>query len=198
MDLFGAQLMTVDQMAASNGDELQNAIGDGYTGTSIGDDLHSIATELAKVGGVVPTDKAGLLEIGVDETVTRLLMQQVFGSTELVIGLHTRKLVCALDMFDWEESGVSCKKDVKLVKIPAGHVTRSLTTWIPKGDGRTFQETMEGLGAAIGGNQIGFWGTLKSVINKHFSQKDKKELLEMATSIVQFYKATRSGGRRRG
>ena len=100
MDLFGAQLMTVDQMAASNGDELQNAIGDGYTGTSIGDDLHSIATELAKVGGVVPTDKAGLLEIGVDETVTRLLMQQVFGSTELVIGLHTRKLVCALDMFD--------------------------------------------------------------------------------------------------
>ena len=54
---------------------------------------------------------------------------------------------------------------------------------------------MESLGALLGEKKMGFWGKLTSTVSEHFSPKDKKELLDMATSIVQFYKVTKSGGR---
>ena len=114
-------VMEVETMANLNGPELQAIINDIDDMNLVGQDLHAIATELNKPDheGVVPSTKKELSSVKVDDNVAALLLQQVFGSTELVVGLHARKLVCALDMFDWEESGATKKQDVKMVKVPA-------------------------------------------------------------------------------
>lgn len=166
---------------------------------SIAKNIQSIAAELIKPehNGRIPSTKQGLLGCNVDETVASLLMQHVFGSTELLVGLDTRKLLVALDMVDWEESGVKEKTDIKMAKVPAERVRKSLATWLPKGEGRTFQEFIENIGQILGANPVGFWGRLSRTLSQHFSSKDKKELQNMAENIVRFYKVTKSGGRRR-
>ena len=67
-----------------------------------------------------------------------------------------RKLVCALYLFDWEESGAKAKDELKMSKIPGIHVRKSLSVWIPLGQGRAFQDAMEALGEALGSIKQGF------------------------------------------
>jgi len=165
----------------------------------VGAAISSIAKELNKetYNGIIPSTKQGLLAVGVDETVSSLLMSHVFGSTELVIGLHARKIVCALDMYDWEDSSAERKQDVKMVNVSAKDVKASLKTWIPKGYGRDFHDLMDSIGTLIAANTVGTWGKIMTVINQHIAQKDKAAAEEMMAKISQFYKAIRSSGRRR-
>ena len=74
-------------------------------------EIHGVATELLKpeYGGIVPKTKDPLLGLGLNLNTASLLMH-VFGSTDLVINLHVRKVVTACDMFDWEETGATSKK----------------------------------------------------------------------------------------
>ena len=136
-------------------------------------------------------------DAGLEDTLARYVTQGVFGSTELVVGLHLRKLVCALDLFDWEESGAKAKNELKMSKIPGIHVRKSLSVWMPPGQGRAFQDAMEALGEALGSIKQGFWGKLDRVIKRHYNAADKKLLMDMVTSVTQFYKVTKKGGRRK-
>ena len=158
--------------------------------------IHGAAVKLlqAPFEGVVPQNKEDLMKLDLDDTVASRIMQNVFGDTDLIVGLHTRKLVVALDMYDWEESGVKEKEEVKMAKIPVEHVKKSLLVWIPRGERRSLQDALESLGAAIGRNQSGFWGIYSKIAGSHFSTKEKKQLIDMAESICQFYKAVKGGG----
>lgn len=178
--------------AASNHEGTLNLV-DG-TGASI----RSIAVELEKEphNGAVPTTKNGLLAAGVDAAVASLLMSHVFGSTDVVVGLHARKILTALDMYDWEECGVKEKTDVKMVNIPAGLVKKSLKTWLPKGEGRDFCDLMDAIGGLLQHPPPGAWGKITKCINRVFAPKEKASLLEMVENICQFYKATRGGSKK--
>ena len=189
--------MTIEEMAGSTVAELQSHIDPDDTKETVGTILHAVATQLHNDGGTVPTTKDALVDCGVENIVARLLVHRVFGSTELVIGLHCRKVVCALDMFDWEESGANKKDSIKMARVPAGPVRSSLQAWLPKGQWQPFQEALDSLGRVVGANEVGFWGKLKTVVNKHYSPADKKKLMAMAESILQFYKATKSGERKK-
>ena len=159
--------------------------------------IHNIAKNLStdEHQGYVPTEKKLLEGIGLSESLASMVMQQVFGSTELVVGLDTRKLFVAVDMVDWEETGAEDKTAVKMAKVSAAMVKNSLIKWLPKGDLEKFQNTIEPLAAALGANEGCFWGKLNATLNTHFSVKDKKQLLNMANSVHQFCKATKSGGK---
>lgn len=141
--------------------------------------------------GVVPSSKEALLTL-VDEMVVSLMMTQAFHSNEIVVGLHARKILTALDMYDWESTETTNKADVKMKAIPAGHVQKSLQTWIPKGSGREFHDVMESLGAALDCMKQGSWGTIQTVINSQFPTKHKHHVKDMVNTIIQFYKATKS------
>ena len=186
--------MRVEEMASSTAEAIRDCTGTYCGSDDFGETLLQLAKDIIDEGGNVPFSAEGLERIGVNEVVAKMLSQQVFGSTEVVIGHNTRKLVCALDLYDWEEHGAKHKQDIKISKIPANYVQRSIATWVAKGEGIAFQETMELLAEVIGSNRVGFWGQLKNVVNKHFSPMDKKKLLDMALNVIQFYKATR--GRR--
>lgn len=147
------------------------------------------------LGDQVPQTKAGLIALDLDEAVASLLMQHVFGSSELVIGLHARKILTALDMLDWEETEIEEKKDVKMAKLPPDRVRKSLKTWLPMGQALEFHDTMDSLGALLAAPPIGYWGRIKSTINTNFAPKDKALLHDMTESISQFYTATK--GRKR-
>jgi endonuclease III len=196
--LHSSALASPKQLADSTVGVLQEIINDSDPTNLAGATIHSIATEVMKAphNGMVPATKKALIAVKVDEDVASLLMSHVFGSTEMAIGLHARKIVCALDLFDWEDSGAT-KQDLKMAKVTASQVKRSLCTWVPKGEGRTFLVTLEALGENIGRNEIGFWGKMTKVINERFSPKDKKLLHDMLTKIAQFHKSTRSGGKRK-
>lgn len=160
--------------------------------------MHEIARKLIDAGGgVFPTTLEEIKAVGVEDTVARLLMQRVFGSTEIVIGLNIRKITCALDMFDWEETEAKNKRELKMVKVTAPSVRQSLMTWLPKGDWREFQDTVESLGEVLGANKAGYWGQLKAVANKHYSPNEKKKVLSMVEEIIRFFKAKKSGGRKK-
>ena len=120
-DFDDKNVIDVEDMGESTGPKLQTIINRHCKNNSVGDALCSLTTKLHKDNHkcTVPSTKEGLQALKVDETVASLLLQQVFGSTELVVGLHACKLVCALDLVDWEESGASLKQDVKMVKMPA-------------------------------------------------------------------------------
>jgi len=81
--------------------------------------IHNVSTNLSveKLGWIVPCEASELKELKMDETVMGLLLNQVFGETELVIGLNARKLMVALDLFDWEESGTEERVDVKMALV---------------------------------------------------------------------------------
>lgn len=163
-------------------------------GRMIARELESIAESLQeKHDGIVPNNKKDLLALfSTDDTTARLLLQQVFGSTELVIGLRARKICTALDMFDWEETGISQKTDLKMVKISAASIKRSLKTWMPKGTGSEFHDVIDTLGSFMAADRRGDWGKCCKHMSHHFSSKDKAILEDMYLSIMRFHKATKA------
>lgn len=164
----------------------------------LAEEIHSIAVNLHERDGTFPTTYNELTdEVGVPEDVAWLLMRQVFGSTQMSVSLYTRKIVCAIDFFDWEACDAVRKCDIKMKNVSASHVRRSLRTWLPIGIGSEFEAAMESLGDVIGGNPIGFWGQLKSLVNRHFPPADKHEVMAMAEQIRCFFKETKSGGRKK-
>ena len=195
-------MVTTSNIAAASAADVQAAIDKvpcEFVVEGCGAEIHAIATELVKDeyrNALIPHTMDELIDIQVEEGVAALLMQHCFGSTELVVGINTRKLVVALDMFDWEEckNGEDLKQDIKMNKVPAERVKKSLAMWLPMGEQRTVQATMESLAALWGANRCGFWGKFNGILNKHFSPKDKKALIEMATSVTQFYKVVKKGG----
>jgi len=189
---------TPQKMAAATAAAVQDVINNTDDRNLVGEALFSIATELVnEFNGQVPTTKAGLKKAKVEGIVGALMMQHTFGSTELVIGLNTRKVMVALTCSTGKKTGANELGEVKMSNISAAQIKHSLDSWIPKGERRTFQDTMEALGTVIGGNKVGFWGKLNKCISNRFSPKDKKALLDMATSISQFYKSVKSGGEAR-
>lgn len=160
--------------------------------------IHELATGLkTKTSpGYVPTNFDGWNALGLDQTICFLVMQQVFGSTGIVATLNSRKVLCALDMFDWEDSGAIDKVSIKMDKISPRHIVESLQTWLPRNQRRSLQDSMEAIGTAIGNQNVGFWGKMDQIIKSRFSSRDKKLVGDMVTSINQFYKATKVGGRR--
>lgn len=194
--LFDAKLMSVDEMAASTPAVIQSRIDQNED--SVGGALHGTAVKLKALGGKMPSTREELVNAaGLEDVLARFVMQGVFGCTELVISLDIRKVVCALDLIDWEEGGATKKDEIKMIKIPGGHVQKSLCVWMPAGHRRTYQDVMDAMGDALGSCRVGFWGSLTRIINRHFSPKDEKLLEDMTTSIVQFCKVTRKGGRRK-
>ena len=178
--------------------ELQAIINTVDTGnTECAQTILSVATELdkAKYNDQIPTTKEGLVGATISETVATKLMQDVFASTELVVGRHARKIVVALDLHDWEESAKN-KQDFKMTKLGPERARKSLLKWLPKGEKRNFQETMDALGDTFGEGEVGTWGKFKDTLNRHFNTKDKRALTEMVESIVRFYKSTKRGGRK--
>lgn len=135
------------------------------------------------------------MKLGIKDPVASLVMCNAFASTELVVSLHARKILTALDMVDWEEAGVEKKSDVKMTKLPVEKVKRSLHTWIPRGEKARFHDTMDGVGSVLSARCQGDWGKIKVAIQTHACAKDKDAMLKMTERICQFYKATRSGGR---
>lgn len=166
--------------------------GDEKIAVKLAQSIHALGAALFdQFAGNVPSDPGELKELSLDDTIIGLLMNHVFGESELLIGLNTRKLMVALDLYDWEDSGAEERVEVKMVKIPANYVKASLLTWLPTGEKRNFQELMEPLAAALGEHKTGFWGGLQRALKRHFAPKDKDELQTMADKIHQFYKATR-------
>lgn len=193
-----AHLVSPADFAGATDLQVQTIINNADFFNLVGATIRHVAVELQKApwNGAVPTSKAGLLAIGVDTTVASLLMSHVFGSTDIVIGLHARKILTALDMYDWEESGVKKKTDVKMVNIPTSLVKKSLKTWLPKGDSRDFYDLMDSIGSLLQHPQPGDWGKLTKPINRVFAPKEKQALFEMVENITQFYRATRAGGKK--
>jgi len=116
-------------------------------------------TELVKApyNGIVPSTFKGLKALKVCDDVIIHVMQHVFGCTDLHFGVAFRKLVVAIDLFDWEEGGVAEKENVKMAKIPLANVKKSVLAWLPNGQRLVVQDTLEALAIAIGRNRSGFW-----------------------------------------
>jgi endonuclease III len=159
----------------------------------VAETLLTVAAEIQNNhGGVVPQTKEALKSIGLEEPLVSLLMQQAYAQSELVISLDTRKVLVALDMVDWEEFGAKSKSEVKMGKVTPQKVRRSLRTWLPKGEGVHFHDTMDSIGSLISARNVGGWGKIEKVISSHFSTKDKDALSGIIQAICQFSKATRS------
>jgi len=193
--LAEADMISAEQISQKTVADVQAVVSEVDTTGKIAKAIHDVSTNLSveKFGGIVPCDASELKELKIDETVMGLLLNHVFGETDLVIGLNTRKLMVALDLFDWEESGAEERVDVKMAKVPHNYVRASLLTWIPQGETRHFQELMEQLSSAIGDCKSGFWGSLIKSLKKHFAPKEKDLLQKMAEKVSQFHKATRVG-----
>ena len=176
--------------------QIQAIIAEIDNGNNRGAAIHHIATELMKpkYGGVVPKSREKLLELGLKGMIVPLMMH-LFGSTDLVISIHGRKIVTALDMLDWEESGASDKLDIKMEKLPPLWVKKSLMTWLPRAEYVRFFDTMGSLGPLLASQAQGDWGPVKAAINNHFSSNDKPQLTEMVENIRQFYLVTKTGGK---
>lgn len=186
-------MFTAQEIAKKKLVDVQKLVADDEGG-KLGKAIHDLSTVLnAKpFEGIVPSDPADLKELKLDDTVIGLLLNHVFGETDLVIGLNARKLMVALDLYDWEDSGAEERVEVKMVKVPSNYVKASLLTWLPAGEKRHFQELMEPLATAIGDYRNGFWGSLMRTLRRNFSPKDKDSLENMAEKVHQFHKATRT------
>ena len=148
--------------------------------------------------GKVPSTYDNLWDACGDSDVAMLMMQYVFGSTRFPVSLHLKKIAVALDLFDWEETGLKVKSEVKMVNIISEHVRLSFMTFLPKGEGIHLYELMDALGTYIGRDARGTWGTIMDTCSAHFSTSEKKLLKEMAAKIVTFYKCIKkSRGRKR-
>jgi endonuclease III len=184
-------------MCEASAQQVQTSISryesDEESSLQVANDLLAVANTVdADHKGIVPQTKEELKSIGVKEPVLSLLMQHAYASSELVLSLHTRKVIVALDLVDWEEFGAEVKTEVKLGKVTADKVKRSLRTWLPKGEGVHFHDTLDSIGSLISARTPGDWGKIERAISLHFSAKDKTELTRMTNSIHQFSKATRS------
>lgn len=162
---------------------------------NIGGVLHQVATAVHNNDGSIPKDPKELkVVLGhcVNETERALLMQDVFGSTDLIIGTHARKIAVALDLFDWEEFSKK-KSDIKMTTIKAPAVKSSFKTWLGNAALRAevgnFHNVMHHLGELLGRDAKGDHGRITKVINHHFSTDEKKCLINIVTSITRFYKA---------
>jgi len=187
----------IEENEKEDSDTLETIIGnidDDAKGSAV--TILNVCQELVKApyNGVVPSTADGLTAIGLTEEVSVPLMQRVFGCTGLHCGLHLRKLVVALDLIDWESAGVSSKLDIKMTKVPAAHVQRSLLTWTPQGERLVMFDTLEELAFVVGSSKKGFWGSYEKLSKKHVA-KDKTLLINMATDIHRFYKAVKGGGK---
>jgi len=58
------------------------------------------------------------------------------------------------------------------------------------------QDLLKELAFAIGSHKQGIWGQCVRMA-KRYTPKDKKILMDAATDIARFYKAVKSGGKRR-
>jgi hypothetical protein len=191
-------LMMVNQMASATVEQLTDAIKGDHQfdlDISLSESLSEISKELHARDGEFPTTLDGFKDCGVDDNVAQQLMQDVFGSTEIVIGLNTRKTVVALDLIDWEALGIDRQSDVKTRDVTASHVKNSVKTWLPAGMGIDFQDAVESIGEVISLNKSGFWGKLTATINKHFKPSEKVKLMKMADDILRYAKATKCGAR---
>ena len=195
LELVSHNLTASEIAQESTEDELRGLFTEQDPDNSSAATIYNIATALHGVGGIVPSDMDGLTNLGLDETVSSLLMQNVFGSPELTVGLHARKILTALDILDWEEADVEDKTKVKMVKFPAEKVKRSLKTWLPNANQVGFHDMMESIGTFLASKSLGDWGKITGIVSNKFSTKDKDTVLEMLENICQFYKATKSGGR---
>jgi endonuclease III len=189
----------VEAMSAASPEDVKGIIDDyECVGTlELAQTLFSVATAIqTKHDGLVPQTKQGLQGIGVEEPVLSLMMQQVYGSSELIVSLHTRRTLVALDMVDWEESAAE-KSAVKMAKLTTEKVRKSLRTWLPKGESANFHDTMDSIGTLLSARKAGDWGRIQSAIQSHFSAKEKDALLGMIEAICQFYKATKGRGKKK-
>ena len=118
-DFIDDNCMDIQWMVEKDRPFLQTVIDSHCKDNKVGQSLFDIATKLEEHRQCVPFTKEGLMAVKVNEMVASLLLQQVFGETELVVGLHARKVVCALDLVDWEESGATLKQNIKMVNMPA-------------------------------------------------------------------------------
>jgi endonuclease III len=175
----GEHLTSADAVEEYGEDQLVNLIDQCNTGIkAVGASIHTVASLLVNGhDGVVPQTRAELLKLKVDATVSDLLLLDVFGAPQLVVGLHARKILVALDMVDWEETGATLKSDVKMVDVKAGNVKKSLQTWLPLGEKAGFHDLMESLGAIVSDKSCGVWGKVRRTINGNFNAKDKKSLI---------------------
>ena len=190
-------MQTMDELANETANDVQNVIDRVIDNVKVGKYLVNLAKALVKdYDSKVPDKIEDLEALGVTDTVIGQVRQHIFGITELVFGLHVRKLCVATDLIDWEEFAPE-KKKIKMAKVSGDRVRRSVSGWLPKGEGLNFQNTAEALCEALQRNEKGFWGKLKSIINKHFSIKDKKTVNAMINKICQFQKITKSGGQRK-
>ena len=179
-------------MAAISVEEVQQIIHGEDDSNEIGAEIHRLATELDALDGQVPTTKEQLKGLGLSDYIVALLLNHVFGSAELLIGMHARKILTALDMVDWEGmSGAKKKSDVKMTQISDSRVANSLMTWLPRGEKGLFHDTMTSIGNLISCQKKGDWGRIRTSVNKHFATKEKETLLAMLEKINQFYKSTR-------
>jgi hypothetical protein len=194
---------SAEEMVAASAEEVQVAIDDFETdqdSLGLAKSLLQIASEIQNNHhGMVPQTKLELQSIGLKEPLPSLLMQQAYGaSSELVISLSTRKVLVALDMVDWEEFGSKSKSEVKMGKVTPEKVKKSLRTWLPRGEGILFHDTMDSVGSLILARGSGLWGKLDKVISSHFASKEKEALLEMANTIFQFSKISRASPNKGG
>ena len=143
-------------------------------------------------GGLVPFTKDEVTSLhGVTPNVASLLMQHVFGDTQVVFGIDACKIFVALDLFDWQECREDNKRSVKMTDINPQWINKSMDTWLPKPKQIKLQHTLGRYGCSIGVHQKGNWGMLKSKIMKHFKAEDKKTLPEMVNRITWFYIAAK-------
>jgi len=190
-----AKMFTAAEIAGKTLADVQTVIGSIDKKNKLAKAIHGVCTKLVAEphNGIVPSSAEGMKALNLDDAVAGLLMNSVYGATDLVIGLNTRKAMVALDLMDWEESGATRRVDVKMAKIPASHIKNSLITWLPTGEKRNFQECIEPLATVIGENKSGLWGSVKKTLTKHFSPKDKDTLLNLSEKNCQFHKSTRCG-----
>ncbi|CAB9526310.1 unknown protein [Seminavis robusta] len=170
-------LVMPDNFATATENRIQKVINDYDDKNLVAATIKSIAAKLLepelKHEGKIPTNKKDLMTI-CSENVASLLMSHVFGSTELVVGLHARKILVALDMYDWEESGTTQKADVKMANIPASMVKKSLKTWLPKGESHDFFDMMDTLGSLFP-TKAGVCGKITKPASMHTSPPKRKK-----------------------
>ena len=198
LSLLEKNLLRTENIVAATVEELNAAIkGDSqFDVGNIGEELLEMAQSLNALE-YVPTREQEFKDCGIDSFVVHTLMQDVFGTTDLIIGLNIRKVVVAIDLIDWEALGVERRSDVKAKDLTAKHVKESVLTWLPKGLGLDFQKAVEKVGEAIGTNKIGFQGKLQACINKHFKPAEKDKLVAMRDAILRYYKATKCGAKKK-
>jgi endonuclease III len=199
LSLVEREVTSPQAVVAHGVDEIKSIIAEwadekavGVVGAAICDVADTLLTPA--YGGVVPRTRDKLEALKLSPVVLGLLLSHAFAMPEVVVGLHARKIVTALDMVDWEEAGTTMKTKVKMTDLPPSHVKKSLLTWLPPGQRGSFHDLMETVGTIVSDKTCGAWGKLKTCINGAFTAKDKKAITALVVTISQMY---RTGRKRR-